>query len=91
MCSRAASFSDIVLESSRPTGDIYGSLYKTYQSKKLGKSVNDELKQRISTAILPECLQKMSKCTEFGQLKAVVYYTTLRMMNEVNSHDSTNF
>ena len=47
--------------------------------------------ERFSAAIFPECLQKMSKCTEYGQLKAVVYYTTLRMMNEVNFHDLKNF
>jgi hypothetical protein len=62
MCSLAASFSDIVLESSRPTGDIYGSLYKTYQSKKLGKSVNDELKQRISSAISENKIVIIDSC-----------------------------
>ena len=62
MCSLAAKISNIDLDTSRPTGDTYGSLYKTYQSKKLGKSVNDELKQRISTAISENKIVIIDSC-----------------------------
>jgi hypothetical protein len=62
MCSLVAQLSNIVLDSSRPTGDTYASLYKTYQSKKLGKSVNDELKERISNAISQNRIAIIDSC-----------------------------
>jgi len=62
MCSLSAQLSNIVLETPRPVGDVYSNLYKTYQSKKLGKSVNDELKERISTAISQNKIVIIDSC-----------------------------
>ena len=67
MCALAASFSDIVLDSARPTGDTYASLYKTYKSKKLGKNVNEEMKSRISNAISENRIAIIDSC--------ILYYT----------------
>jgi hypothetical protein len=62
MCSLSAQLSNIVLETPRPIGDIYSNLYKTYQDKKLAKSVNDELKERISTAISQNKIAIIDSC-----------------------------
>jgi hypothetical protein len=62
MCSLSAQLSNIILETPRPIGDTYSNLYKTYQSKKLGKPVNDELKERISTAILQNKIAIIDSC-----------------------------
>lgn len=62
MCTLSASFADIVLETPRPIGDTYSKLYKTYQAKKLSKPVNDELKQRINTAISENKIVIIDSC-----------------------------
>lgn len=62
MCSLSAQLSDIVLETPRPIGDIYSNLFKIYQDKKLAKSVNDELKERISTAISKNKIVIIDSC-----------------------------
>ncbi len=62
MCSLSAQLSNIVLETPRPIGDTYSNLYKTYQSKKLSKPVNDELKERISTAISQNKIAIIDSC-----------------------------
>jgi len=62
MCSLAAKLSNIVLETPRPIGDTYSNLYKTYQSNKLAKSVNDELKERISAAISQNKIAIIDSC-----------------------------
>jgi hypothetical protein len=80
MCALSASLSNIVLDSSRPTGDTYGSLYKTYQSKKLGKSVNDELKQRISTAISENKIVIIDSC--------ILYYDGISQIMPENITDA---
>jgi hypothetical protein len=69
MCSLAAQLSNIVLETPRPIGDVYSNLYKTYQSKKLGKSVNDELEERISTAISQNRIAIIDSC--------ILYYDSI--------------
>lgn len=62
MCSLAAKLSKIELDTPRPTGDTYSNLYKTYQSKKLGKSVNSELKASISAAISEKKIVIIDSC-----------------------------
>jgi len=80
MCSLSASFSNIVLETKRPTGDTYASLYKTYQSKKLGKSVNDELKERISNAISQNRIAIIDSC--------ILYYDGISQIMPENITDA---
>lgn len=72
MCSVTSKLSNLTLDTKRPIGSTYSELYKIYQSKKLGKSVNDELKERISNAISQNRIAIIDSC--------ILYYVGIKQI-----------
>lgn len=80
MCEIVARTMKIDLEEKRPIGELYGKLYKTYQSMKLGKTVNDEMKMRISKVISENRIGIIDSC--------ILYYDGITQIMPPNITDT---